>query len=174
MTRVIIKTAVEALQKNERRTEMEENKMLENAELQATLNAQEATPQGKPDGAPMQESAEMLEELRALKKRELEWVFKEDLAKIKKAFPAAKVLSIPDLGDDFLKMRSIGIDAVTAFAAIGQAKDAGKPTPPPSMGPVNAEKPGEREFFSVQEVRRMSQEQVAENLKKIEKSQKSW
>ena len=64
------------------------------------------------------ESAQLLEELRDLRARELEWVFREDLDRIRRAFPQQAPDSIPELGDDFLKMRSLGIDAVTAFAAI--------------------------------------------------------
>ena len=68
------------------------------------------------------ESAQLLEELRDLRARELEWVFREDLDRIRRAFPQQAPDSIPELGDDFLKMRSLGIDAVTAFAAIRQAR----------------------------------------------------
>lgn len=140
--------------------------------MEGTQNTMNAIPQEGQASAPNNE--EMMNELRDMKGRELEWIFQEDLAKIKKAFPNENVQSIPELGENFLKMRSIGIDAVVAYASIMQAKNAGKSTPPPSIGPVNAAKPGAREFFSADEVRRMNPQQIAENLKKIEKSQKNW
>lgn len=128
------------------------------------------------EGLPQEalDSARLLEELRALRAREREWVFRDDLAKIGKAFPQKAPQSIPELGDDFLKMRSLGIDPVTAFAAIEAAKEAGRPTPPPAAGPTDGDVPPEQEFFSPEEVRRMTPKQVEANLKRIERSQKKW
>lgn len=120
------------------------------------------------------ESAKLLEELRALREREREWVFRDDLEKIRKAFPEQAPQSIPELGDDFLKMRSLGIDALTAYGAIRAARQAGMPTPPPAAGPTDGDVPPEQEFFSPEEVRRMTPKQVEANLKKIERSQKNW
>lgn len=120
------------------------------------------------------ESAQLLEELRALRAREREWVFREDLDKIRRAFPQQAPGSIPELGDDFLKMRSLGIDPVTAFAAICQAKQAVRPETPPPMGPAEGQGELEQDFFGPEEVRRMTPQQVEANLKKIEYSQRRW
>ena len=117
------------------------------------------------------ESAQLLEELRGLRARELEWVFREDLDKIRRAFPQQAPDSIPELGDVFLKMRSLGIDPVTAFAAIRQAQ---RPETPPPMGPADGRSDLEGEFFGPEEVRRMTPQQVEANLKKIARSQRHW
>ena len=117
------------------------------------------------------ESAQLLEELRTLRARELEWVFREDLDKIRRAFPQQAPESIPQLGDDFLKMRSLGIDPVTAFAAIRQAR---RPETPPAMGPAEGQGELDQDFFGPEEVRRMTPRQVEANLKKIERSQRHW
>ncbi|MCI8933551.1 MAG: hypothetical protein HFE80_03470 [Clostridiaceae bacterium] len=117
------------------------------------------------------ESAQLLEELRDLRARELEWVFREDLDRIRRAFPQQAPDSIPELGDDFLKMRSLGIDAVTAFAAIRQAR---QPETPPPMGPADGQSDSDQDFFGPEEVRRMTPRQVEANLKKIERSQRHW
>ena len=114
---------------------------------------------------------QLLEELRDLRARELEWVFREDLDRIRRAFPQQAPDSIPELGDDFLKMRSLGIDAVTAFAANRQAR---QPETPPPMGPADGQSDSDQDFFGPEEVRRMTPRQVEANLKKIERSQRHW
>ena len=131
-----------------------------------------APDQVAPGQAP-QESQQLLAELQTLRQRELEWVFQEDLNRIAKAFPGKAPKSIPELGDDFLKMRSLGIDPVVAFAAIRSAESAQRPKPPPEIGPAQGEG-NEQEYYSPDEVRRMNPQQVAQQLKKIERSQAQW
>ncbi|WP_458862323.1 hypothetical protein [Acidaminobacterium chupaoyuni] len=127
-----------------------------------------------PQESGTQENGKLLEELRGLRARQREWVFREDLQKIKKAFPEADIETVIDLGDDFLKMRSVGIDPVVAYCAITAAREAGTPAAPPAIGSVEAQGPGEKEYFTPAEVKRMNPEQIKKNLRKIEKSQKKW
>ena len=77
-------------------------------------------------------------------------LFKSDLAAIKKAFPDFKGKSIDDLGDQFAALRANGVDAVTAYAAMQQAKQATAKPVPPVMGAVNQTK-AEKEFYSKEE-----------------------
>ena len=135
-------------------------------------NKNNSAPRHPEGGQAELDPAQMLEELRSLRARERDWVFQGDLARIAKAFPQQAPDSIPALGDDFLKMRSLGIDPVTAFAAICLAQN-GAVTPPPEMGPAACARP-EQDFYSPEEVRRMTPQQVQQNLKKIERSQKKW
>lgn len=121
-----------------------------------------------------QEIPQLLAELQALRQRERDWVFREDLEKLRKAFPDMALESIPQLGDDFLKLRSMGIDPIIALLAIRQAEEAMRPQTPPMMGPADGQSEGEEGFFAPEEVRRMTPEQVEQNLKKIEKSQRRW
>ena len=121
-----------------------------------------------------QEIPQLLAELQALRQRERDWVFREDLEKLRKAFPDMALESIPQLGDDFLKLRSMGIDPIIALLAIRQAEEAMRPEIPPMMGPADGQSEGEEGFFAPEEVRRMTPEQVEQNLKKIEKSQRRW
>ena len=141
----------------------------------------------KPQGAAFSQGREtdlsqLLMELQALRQRERDWVFREDLEKLRKAFPDMAPESIPQLGDDFLKMRSMGIDPLIASSisqraaiyALRQAEEAMRPETPPMMGPADGQSEGEEGFFAPEEVRRMTPEQVEANLKKIEKSQRRW
>ena len=121
-----------------------------------------------------QDLPQLLAELQALRQRERDWVFREDLEKLRKAFPDMALESIPQLGDDFLKLRSMGIDPIIALLAIRQAEEAMRPQTPPAMGPADGQSEGEEGFFAPEEVRRMTPEQVEQNLKKIEKSQRRW
>ena len=121
-----------------------------------------------------QDLPQLLAELQALRQRERDWVFREDLEKLRKAFPDMALESIPQLGDDFLKLRSMGIDPIIALLAIRQAEEAMRPQTPPMMGPADGQSEGEEGFFAPEEVRRMTPEQVEQNLKKIEKSQRRW
>ncbi|MBM6919214.1 hypothetical protein [Intestinimonas butyriciproducens] len=121
-----------------------------------------------------QEIPQLLAELQALRQRERDWVFREDLEKLRKAFPDMALESIPQLGDDFLKLRSMGIDPIIALLAIRQAEEVMRPQTPPMMGPADGQSEGEEGFFAPEEVRRMTPEQVEQNLKKIEKSQRRW
>lgn len=121
-----------------------------------------------------QDLPQLLAELQALRQRERDWVFREDLEKLRKAFPDMALESIPQLGDDFLKLRSMGIDPIIALLAIRQAEEVMRPEIPPMMGPADGQSEGEEGFFAPEEVRRMTPEQVEQNLKKIEKSQRRW
>lgn len=121
-----------------------------------------------------QDLPQLLAELQALRQRERDWVFREDLEKLRKAFPDMALESIPQLGDDFLKLRSMGIDPIIALLAIRQAEEVMRPQTPPAMGPADGQSEGEEGFFAPEEVRRMTPEQVEQNLKKIEKSQRRW
>ena len=121
-----------------------------------------------------QDLPQLLAELQALRHRERDWVFREDLDKLRKAFPDMALESIPQLGDDFLKLRSMGIDPIIALLAIRQAEEVMRPEIPPMMGPADGQSEGEEGFFAPEEVRRMTPEQVEQNLKKIEKSQRRW
>ena len=130
-------------------------------EAQGSMKMEQALPQ-------------LLAELQALRQRERDWVFREDLEKLRKAFPDMALESIPQLGDDFLKLRSMGIDPIIALLAIRQAEEVMRPEIPPLMGPADGQSDGEEGFFAPEEVRRMTPEQVEQNLKKIEKSQRRW
>ena len=97
---------------------------------------EERKPQGAPaSGGMEQDLPQLLAELQVLRQRERDWVFREDLEKLRKAFPDMAPESIPQLGDDFLKLRSMGIDPLIAFLAIRQAERGHAAGDAPHHGP---------------------------------------
>lgn len=81
----------------------------------------------------------------------VEGMMKDDLAAIKKAFPDVKAKSVAEFGNDYLKLIAVGIDAVTAYAAVQKGEEAAKKPVPPVMGAVN-QTPAEKDFYTSEEV----------------------
>lgn len=108
------------------------------------------------------------EENKAFKEAEYKRIVGADLAEIKKIDPNIK--SIQDLGEKFITLRANGIDAVTAYNALASTT---KKKAIPQMGDI---KPAEQEktYFTRDEVKSMSYEEVKKNLDKIEKSRLKW
>lgn len=61
---------------------------------------EERKPQGSSASGGMEQNLpQLLAELQALRQRERDWVFREDLEKLRKAFPDMALESIPQLGE---------------------------------------------------------------------------
>ena len=113
-------------------------------------------------------------ELETLRKRESERVFKDDLEQVKTAYPDLKAKNIFDLGEEFLKLRASGVDPVIAYEAI-KAKEARETKEKPvSTGSVKSTAKVEKDFFTADEVKRMTADEVRKNMDIIDKSMKKW
>lgn len=131
-------------------------------DLQAELIWQQE--QAKKDGE--------IAELRAFKAQS---TFERDLSAIKKAYPDLTAKSIEDLGDQFVQiMASSRLDPVTAYEVVRAQEERNKITPPPEIGKVNQNSAANKEYYTPEEVKSMSQEEVHKNWEKIEKSRKKW
>ena len=86
-----------------------------------------------------------------LTQREIERRMQEDLAAIRELDPT--VGSLEELGEQFGKMISLGVDAPVAFAAIRQSHRAKMP---PSLGALESQSGREKQFYSPEEVDRLS------------------
>ena len=117
-------------------------------EQQAAERAKEMM-QNDPEYLAMKQKAEAYEQAA------FDNLFKSDLEAIKKAFPDFKGKTIDDLGDQFAALRANGVDAVTAYAAMQQAKQATAKPVPPVMGAVN-QTPAEKEFYTSDELDRLT------------------
>lgn len=106
----------------------------------------------------------------AFRRREAQRVFDEDLKTIQKLDP--KVKSLDELGRDFFELRAHGVSTEVAYSAIKSIKDAEKVTPPPSIGKVNAQTKIERDFFTSEELDKLTPSQL-EDPKIMEKAMKS-
>lgn len=120
-----------------------------NAQEQQAAERAKAMMQSDPEYLAMKQKAEAYEQAA------FDNLFKSDLAAIKKAFPDFKGKSIDDLGDQFAALRANGVDAVTAYAAMQQAKQATAKPVPPVMGAVN-QTPAEKEFYTSEELDRLT------------------
>lgn len=120
-----------------------------NAQEQQAAERAKAMMQSDPEYLAMKQKAEAYEQAA------FDNLFKSDLAAIKKAFPDFKGKTIDDLGDQFAALRANGVDAVTAYAAMQQAKQATAKPVPPVMGAVN-QTPAEKEFYTSDELDRLT------------------
>lgn len=120
-----------------------------NAQEQQAAERAKAMMQNDPEYLAMKQKAEAYEQAA------FDNLFKSDLAAIKKAFPDFKGKTIDDLGDQFAALRANGVDAVTAYAAMQQAKQATAKPVPPVMGAVN-QTSAEKEFYTSEELDRLT------------------
>lgn len=112
--------------------------------------------------------------LAALEQKEQQRVFAGDLATIRKAYPDEKAKSVEELGEDFMALMATGrVSAVAAYEAIRAERKRTAPQPP-SMGDVGAAAGGAKDFYSREEVAKMSREEVARHYEEIRKSMSKW
>lgn len=113
------------------------------------------------------------EELEALRQRDNERQFAQDLSEIKTTYPDEKAASVFDLGEDFLRLCAGGVAPIVAYEAVrAQKKRSSKLAP--STGDIKAAPKPEGEFFTKEQVESMTPEQVKANYDKIRKSMEKW
>ena len=96
------------------------------------------------------------------------------LADVKAIYPDVKATSVEEFGEEFTKLVAAGVPAAHAYAATKDVEQAQiKPTPP-QIGAVNSKTAGESDYFTKDEVARMSKAEVAKNYEKIKKSMPTW
>lgn len=98
--------------------------------------------------------------LREYVEREREQTFTKDLEAIKQKWPDEKASTINDLGDDFMTLMATGcISAVEAYEVL-RSRRAQAPAPPPSTGDITAAPAPEKEFYTPEEVDRLTSSQL--------------
>ena len=112
-------------------------------------------------------------ELNELKNFKYSKLIEEDIATIKKAYPDANINSIEDLGQEYINiMRTGTVDSVTAYEIL-QARKAKTEVPkPPITGATNTSSTAEKDFFTSEEVDRLSEKDL-DNPKIFETVRKS-
>lgn len=101
----------------------------------------------------------------------------KDFDILKSAHPDLKATSIEDLGEDFAKLRGLGWDAKEAYAAIQAKEKANMKTPPPSTGSVKTSVASDKEFYTPEEVDRITREDLRKDptlIDKIKRSMARW
>lgn len=117
---------------------------------------------------------EAQKKLRAL---EAEKVFNADFEKIKQEYPDCDAKSYKDLGETYFKVMSVnGMDPVTAYRICMEEKANNDKKIPPKFEKVNNHTPKEKEFYTSEEIDRLTDEdyknpkvmqRVRESLRKM-------
>lgn len=114
-------------------------------------------------------------ELESLRAYRAQSAFEKDLSAIKTAYPEIQAKSIDELGTEYMRIMATGaLDAVTAYEIVRAKEAKQRKAAPPDPGKVNASSKADKNFFTREEVRGMTQEEVSKNWSKIEKSRAKW
>ncbi|MBC8537235.1 hypothetical protein [Feifania hominis] len=100
--------------------------------------------------------------------------YSDDLEIIRAAHPDCRAESVNDLGLDFCGLRAMGVDPLVAYEAMQSAHSATQRQKPPTMGSAKSTGKTESGFYTREDVRRMSQDDVSRNFDKIRKSMSKW
>lgn len=143
------------------------------------LNAERAAQEVKNRELVMKdpEYQRVMQENARLQKSLVEDLMAKDYDTLKSAYPDLKAESIEDLGEDFAKLRGMGWDAKQAYAAIQAKEKANMKTPPPSTGSVKTPTTTDKEFYTSEEVDRITREDLRKDptlLDKIKRSMTRW
>ncbi len=103
-------------------------------------------------------------------------VLAQDLQEIQRAFPERNVLSLEELGEAFFALREVGIEAVTACAAVWQTMQGHMQSPVPQMGAMHHTEQGMKEYYTPGEVDRLTQRQLMDPrvMAAVEHSMTKW
>lgn len=96
----------------------------------------------------------------ALRRREVERVFADDLAEIRKAYPEERAKEVGDLGQDFLRLRAAGVGTLAAFEAARALKERRLGLRPPSTGSVKSASAPRQDYFTEGELDRLSKKEL--------------
>lgn len=118
------------------------------------------------------EFLKLKEENERLHEIQMQSVFQMDVDAINKAFPDAKLKDISQLGETFMKLRANGIDTLIAYNAI---KGTERPKPK-EIGAVNAASTQEKDFYTPEEVDRLTKKQLdnPKTMAAVMKSMTKW
>lgn len=138
-------------------------KLQKQAELQKAL-----------ESSPMKKQLEA--ENQQLKKTLSERIYKEDMETIQKAYPECAAKSVFELGDDFVRLRAAGVSPIVAYEAVHGAKMKTTKPAPPSTGSVKSSAPAGRDYFTPDEVDRLTSRQLDDPnvMDKVLKSMAKW
>lgn len=140
---------------------------LERAQKQAELEkAMESSPIKK----------QLEAENETLKRTLNERIYREDMEAIKKVYPECAAKSVFELGDDFVRLRAAGVSAIVAYEAMQGAKAKTIKPAPPSTGSVKSSAPIERDYFTPEEVDKLTSRELDDPkvMDKVLKSMARW
>ena len=118
------------------------------------------------------EVVQMRRQLAEYQRREDQRILDDDLGEIKRLNPGETAKSVLDLGPQFLALRAAGVDTQTAYNAVSQTRQQNTKPAPPEIGAVNTSTPKEKDYYSPEEVDRLSEKDL-ENPRVMEAVQRS-
>ena len=119
----------------------------------------------------------VMEENRNLQDRLIGDRMDRDLQLLKAEYPDLKAETVDDLGEDYAKLIGLGWSAKEAYEGSLARTRANMKTPPPSTGPVKSQMPADKEFYTPEEVDRITREDLKKDptlLDKIKRSMARW
>lgn len=141
-----------------------------------SVQEQEATLQQMLRGLPdYQQAVEEAQKAKALADKLLSETIQkkmeEDLAAIKKYNPKETAESLDDLGPTYAKCISLGMDALAAYDVVLKERQRSAP-PPPSMGDINNNSSDNSDYYTLEQLKQLSPEEVRKNWDKVQRSRK--
>lgn len=119
----------------------------------------------------------VMEENRNLQDRLIGDRMERDLQLLKSEYPDIKAETVDDLGEDYAKLIGLGWSAKEAYEGSLARTRANMKTPPPSTGSVKTPPATEKEFYTSEEVDRITREDLRKDptlLEKIKRSMARW
>lgn len=96
------------------------------------------------------------------------------LAEIKNVYPDCSANSVDEFGLDFANLLQGGVSPAVAYAAVNFAQNAASTPLPPDIGAVNNIDSPDSDYFTREQVKQMTKEQVHKHWKKIQRSRAKW
>jgi len=121
--------------------------------------------------------AEVIREVAGYENQTADTLIKSDFEKIKAAYPNIAQKSIGEFGDEFLRLVILGYDPLIAYEAVRAKQLREKKEPPPNIGAVNNVSGEEKDFYTPEEVDKLTREDFKKNprlLEVVRKSMLKW
>lgn len=122
------------------------------------------------------EHTAMRQELRRYQRQLLSYRQLRDFEEIRAHDPAVTARCIDDLGAEYIKLRCAGVGNLTAYEAVKRARESGRKETPPDTGAVGRDISTEKEYYSPEEVDRLSGRELDDPkiMERVMKSMTKW
>ena len=99
-----------------------------------------------------------------------------ELQQIREHDPEAVIPSMDALGEDYRKLRCAGVSAIAAYEAVKQARGSSVRRMPPDTGAVGGDGPREKEYYTPDEVDRLTPSQLDDPriMERVMQSMRRW
>jgi len=119
------------------------------------------------------EVQELIREYCKYEKEVADNMMREDFEKIKEAYPEVKASCVADLGEEYCKLVAMQYDPVVAYEAVRAKALRETKNPPPYIGAVNNTDGEEKDYYSPEEVDKLTREDFRKNPRLLDVVQRS-